>query len=255
MTTDDDQHDAFERRSDGGAGDDDDGVTRHEQPDEHARLEHDRHARQDRPQHGVDALHRVEQPREELVHTPSSRSPTSRSTLGGCPRLRSPCRSTAGAIRHPCSPRSRLRRRTASGWMPDPTRRRAGAGSARAWSKTQPERVRAVSAHAHFAGRSVGGRTLPRGVDRLARLRGCRRPGRGAGQLLEIPRFRPERWLRVRALRRVRSREAAGLGGRVRSRCARVRCAGCMMRTAGCPRSNPLRSRRSRATRRPYTPR
>ena len=43
----------------------------HEQPDEHARLEHDRDAREKSPHDGIDTLHGVEEPRQELVHAPS----------------------------------------------------------------------------------------------------------------------------------------------------------------------------------------
>ena len=122
ITTATTEQDALEGRRDGGAGDDHDGVAGHEQPDQHARLEHDREAREERPQHGVDALHGVEQPREELVHTPSlerQRGPLawehvrSRSIAVPLDGWRDPA-SVFAAVAAP-------RRRTASGWMPGPT--------------------------------------------------------------------------------------------------------------------------------------
>ena len=63
--------DALEGRRDRRAGDDHDGVAGHDEPDQHARLEHDREAREKGPEHRVDALHGVEQPGEELVHATS----------------------------------------------------------------------------------------------------------------------------------------------------------------------------------------
>ena len=65
------EEDPLQRARDGGRGDDHDRVARHEQADEHARLEHDRESREQRPHDRIDALHGVEQPRQELVHAPS----------------------------------------------------------------------------------------------------------------------------------------------------------------------------------------
>ena len=65
------EQDGLLRRGDRGGRDDDDRVARDDEADQDARLEQHREPGDKRPHERVDALHGVEQPREELVHAPS----------------------------------------------------------------------------------------------------------------------------------------------------------------------------------------
>ena len=228
----DHQDDALERRGDGGARDDHDRVARDEKTDQHTRLEHDRDAREDGPQHGVDALHRVEQPREELVHTLSLDRLRHPSSLGACPSLRSPCRWTAGV--DPASVFASIAAPAArrSGWMPDPTPTTGGAGSEPESSKSARSRsarsrcTRPLTEAAWEAGRFRGG-----WVGWLG-LRGCRRARGGAGQRAGRGGCRRS----VAARRRDSSRSTTRVAGRgliaTRGRCRQF-VAACVAGAAG----------------------
>ena len=238
------EQDALEGRRHGGAGDDDDGVAGDDEPDQHARLEHDREPGQERPQHGVDALDGVEQPCEELVHATSLERRRAPSSLGACRSRSSPCRWAAGRIRHPSSP-------TIAADSPHCFWLDAGPDAATGWSWIGHGRARAIDPRprARRRARRCGsdapaweaGR-VPRRVGRLARLRATPRRARARRSRVADAERAAGAVAARGPLRRVRPRAPPRLGGRARGRGRRASpsaVAAAAERRAGRPSAAP----------------